>query len=136
MHGNGTGFIKNLFQGVIIMSDPEVIGEKVLLVWKEIDKKTWDSWCKRCGECCKEFDFTKDPIEWTGQYCKHLKWEKDGKKSFCELWPNCYGTLLPYEGKCVPIEFCFNVPKKCGYRKFLDKAKEKGFTVMHITMRK
>lgn len=97
--------------------------EKILIVFKEIDKKIWDSWCNRCGYCCKIWDFTKEPPEDTGNYCSHLKWIDS--KSFCDIYPNCYGTQLELKGVCVPVEYVYKRADNCPYNKILNNPKFK-----------
>lgn len=94
--------------------------ETIILSKKLFKKEDWDKLCKRCGECCKLRDFTKNPPEELNEYCSNLKRLKNGKTK-CRIYSHCYGTKLSGEGWCVPVEFTFRRAENCPYNKFIDE---------------
>lgn len=84
------------------------------LQWQELNYKSWESKCGRCGACCGSIE---------GDPCEHLRKDTDSRYS-CQIYENRFGLHKTVSGKmikCVPIRDILHKSwpgdRCCGYKK-------------------
>jgi len=84
----------------------------------QIDRKQWESICRRCGKCCYEkVDLGGGVIRYTDEACEHL----DTETGLCKV----YDTRHQVEPDCISltevlVRTLHWLPEDCAYLEYVN----------------